>query len=69
MFSSVIFGNGCLTFLKGSEYMTTNMLLATIAMSLGIVIANADSYPILQIWLAGIIYAIIITMIVMEFLM
>ncbi len=49
--------------------MTTNMWLTTIAMALAIVIANANDYPALQVTLAGIIYAIIIALIVMEFLM
>lgn len=49
--------------------MTTNMWLTTITMVLAVAIVAARDCPALQVILAGIIYAIIIALIVMEFWM
>ena len=46
--------------------MTTNMWLTMLIMVLVVVIANANDYPTLQIWLAGIIYLILVAMLAMR---
>ena len=66
---SATFGKRFLIGLKGSERMTTNMLLTTITMVLALAIAAANDCPALQVILAGMLYAILIAMVAMEFWM
>ena len=46
--------------------MTINMYLTMLIMVLVVVIANVNDYPTLQIWLAGIIYLILVAMLAMR---
>lgn len=46
--------------------MTINMYLTMLIMVLVVVIANINDYPTLQIWLAGIIYLILVAMLAMR---
>ena len=46
--------------------MTINMWLTMLIMLLVVVIANTNDYPTLQIWLAGIIYLILVAMLAMR---
>lgn len=46
--------------------MTINMWLTMLIMVLVVVIANTNDYPTLQIWLAGIIYLILVAMLAMR---
>jgi hypothetical protein len=46
--------------------MTINMWLTMLIMVLVVVIANTNDYPTLQIWLAGIIYLILVGMLAMR---
>jgi hypothetical protein len=46
--------------------MTINMWLTMLIMVLVVIIANTNDYPTLQIWLAGIIYLILVAMLAMR---
>ena len=46
--------------------MTTNMYLTMLMMLMVVIIANTNDYPTLQIWLAGMIYLILMAMLAMR---
>ena len=48
--------------------MTINMWLTIIMMLLVAIIANTNDYPTLQIWLAGLVYLILVAMLAMRML-
>ena len=46
--------------------MATNMYLTMLIMLMVVIIANTNDYPTLQIWLAGMIYLILMAMLAMR---